>query len=424
MTLPEKFKERMREYLGGEYESFIASYDRDVYHALRVNTLKITPSEFAALFPHTNGAVPWCGEGFYYDGGFGRHPFHRAGLFYSQEPSAMISSELLDVKPGEVILDLCAAPGGKATQTAAKLNGSGLLVANEVVRSRSAVLRENIERMGIRNCVVTNMSPEKMEGEFPLFFDKILVDAPCSGEGMFLREPEAVRAWSAEHVKSCAERQRHILTSAAKMLRPGGTLVYSTCTFSKDENEKNIEVFLSSHDDFELLETHTLYPHKVKGEGHYAAKLCKRGDGGRLLRPPLSDKADDRLYRAFERENLKTSLSGVFLAFGDNLYLMPPLFGDIKNIRLTLPALHLGEIRKNRFEPSHHLCLALSKDDFALTYEADEKELADYFKGGVIQKELKGSWGALLYKSFPVGWFKAAGGVLKNHYPKNLRDIK
>ncbi len=421
MLLPTDFKNRMKDTLGDEYDSFISAYSQPPFFGCRVNTLKISPEEFPKIFPYVKERVPWCGSGFYYEGGFGKSPCHRAGLFYSQEPSAMIAVELLDIHEGDIVLDLCAAPGGKSTQIAAKLNGSGLLVSNETVRSRSLILRENIERMGIKNAVVTNMSPEKLAREFQGFFNKILVDAPCSGEGMFRREDEAIRAWSAEHTVSCAARQSLILDSAAAMLAPGGSLVYSTCTFSEDENQKNVEAFISRHPDFKLDKMHILYPHKVKGEGHFAARLTSSVKGERNTRKSSPREADASLYRSFEKENLNVRLEGKIISFGDNLYLFPALFGDLDNIKVTLPGLHLGEIKKNRFEPSHHLCLALKKEDFKRTYPLSEEEALSYYRGNVITGSVSDGWGAMLYHSYPTGWFKASGNTLKNHYPKKLR---
>jgi NOL1/NOP2/sun family putative RNA methylase len=411
----------MKETLKDEYDSFISSYSLPPLSGCRANTLKITPDELCSIFPHLHENVQWCPSGFYYDGGFGKDVCHRAGLFYSQEPSAMIAAELLDVQEGDVVLDLCAAPGGKSTQIAAKLNSEGLLVSNEIVRSRSLILRENIERMGIKNAVVTNMSPEKLECEFENFFDKILVDAPCSGEGMFRKDDEAVRAWSTEHTISCAARQRLILDSAAKMLAPGGAIVYSTCTFSEAENQDTIKAFLDNHSEFTLDEMHILYPHKIKGEGHFAARLVKSGAGEKMSRRPLLKEADDSSYRRFEKENLNVNLQGKVVSFGENLYLLPPLFGDLGNIKITLAGLHLGEVKKNRFEPSHHLCLALKKEDFKVSCELSREEADVFYQGGVFNKDVSDGWGAMLYKSYPLGWFKSSGGTLKNHYPKKLR---
>ncbi len=421
IELPIDFKNRMKENLGDEYDAFISSYSSPPFHGFRVNTLKIMVEELLRIFPYSKGQVPWCSEGFYYESGFGKHPCHRAGLFYSQEPSAMISAELLNVEEGDIVLDLCAAPGGKSTHLASKLNGTGLLVSNEIVRSRALILRENIERMGISNAVVTNMSPDEMELEFSEFFDKILVDAPCSGEGMFRKDEEAILAWSIEHTLSCAQRQQLILNSAAKMLRAGGSMVYSTCTFSPAENEETIEAFLREHPDFSVECMEHIYPHQKDGEGHFAARLKKNGSGNRKERKEISKEADASLFKSFEKEHLNTTLKGKFVLFGENLYLVPKLFGEIKNIKTILPGLHLGEIKKNRFEPSLHLALALKKDDFKLTYSADEKEVELYYQGNVVNADIPNGWGAMLYHKYPIGWFKSVSGQLKNHYPKKFR---
>ncbi|MGM9550932.1 MAG: RsmF rRNA methyltransferase first C-terminal domain-containing protein [Clostridia bacterium] len=421
IELPIDFKNRMKETLGSEYDDFIDSYSLPPLHGFRTNSIKLSNEELLKLFPYSKGKVPWCDTGFYYDGGFGKHPCHRAGLFYSQEPSAMISAELLDPNPGDVVLDLCAAPGGKSTHIASKLKGKGLLVANEIVRSRANILRENIERMGISNAVVTNMSPDEMESEFPEFFDKILVDAPCSGEGMFRKDDEAILAWSIEHTNACAVRQLLILNSAAKMLKEGGTLLYSTCTFSPVENEGTVSAFLSEHSDFELLLSEHIYPHTSLGEGHFAAKLIKKGEGNRKDRKPLVKEADGTLFRQFEKENLNTHLEGKLVLFGENLYLIPSSFGDIGNIKIVLPGLHLGELKKNRFEPSHHLALSLKEDDFKTVYIGTYDEISAFFQGNTISAELPSGWGAMLYDKYPIGWFKSVNGTLKNHYPKKLR---
>lgn len=421
IELPKDFKNRMKETLKSEYDNFIAAYSLPPFCGFRTNSLKLSNEELLTLFPYSKGSVPWCDTGFYYDGGFGKHPCHRAGLFYSQEPSAMISAELLGVEQGDIVLDLCAAPGGKSTHIAAKLKGEGLLVSNEIVRSRALILRENIERMGIKNAVVTNMSPEELESEFPNFFDKILVDAPCSGEGMFRKDDEAIRAWSVEHTIACARRQRLILNSAAKMLAPGGIIVYSTCTFASVENDETVQSFLAGHTDFELEREEHIYPHTSKGEGHFAAKLVKKGCGQKTERKPLLKEADGKLFRQFEKENLTTNLKGKFLLFGENLYLLPCEFGDILNIKTVLPGLYLGKIRKNRFEPSHHLALSLKEEDFKITHTATDDEAELFCHGDAINAPCPNGWGALLYHKYPIGWFKSVNGTLKNHYPKKLR---
>lgn len=426
MNLPEKFCERMKNELGNEYESFIKSYDDTPYIALRVNTLKISADEFKDIVDFCGESVPWCHTGFYYDGKKGNHPSSIAGLFYSQEPSAMIAAELAEVEEGDKVLDLCAAPGGKSTQLAAKLGGKGLLVSNEVNSGRAKILCENIERMGIKNAVVTNMYPEKMEKLFPEFFDKIVVDAPCSGEGMFRKDFAAIKEWSIEHTKSCAVRQSSILDSAYKMLSPGGRLVYSTCTFSNEENEETAQNFAEKYSDISLIEMHRLMPHEIKGEGHFSAVFEKSGERqAKKHTPPTSAKKEMiEAYRSFEKENLNISLDGNFVSFGENLYLLPREMITLDKIKCIRPGLFLGEERKGRFVPSHHLATALKKEDFKRSIALGENELEAYLKGETIAHTGEKGYGVMLYKEkFPVGWYKLSDGQAKNHYPKHLRKV-
>lgn len=424
MNLPESFLERMKNDLKNEYESFLKSYDESAYIGLRVNTLKLSVDEFKSSVDFCGRNIDWCPTGFYYDGKKGTHPSSIAGLFYSQEPSAMIAAELADVQKGDKVLDLCAAPGGKSTQLAAKLQGGGLLVSNEVNGSRAKILCENIERMGITNAVVTNMYPEKMEKLFPEFFDKIVVDAPCSGEGMFRKDETAISEWSIEHTLSCAIRQLSILDSAYKMLAPGGRLVYSTCTFAKAENEEVAEKFAQKYSDIKLLAMHRLMPHQIKGEGHFSALLEKTGEGKQQTRPVPSTARKEivDIYRTFERENLNTTLDGIFVSFGNFLYLMPRHLVSLDKIKCVRPGLQLGEIRKGRFIPAHHLCMALKKEDFKRSIPLDNEQVLSYVKGETIAHNSEKGYGAMLYNGkYPVGWYKLSDGYAKNHYPKYLR---
>lgn len=422
--LPDKFKERMKTELQTEYDSFLSCYDEEPYIALRVNSLKTDADEFKSIVDFCKDGVDWCETGFYYDGKKGNHPSSIAGLFYSQEPSAMIAAELMPIKKGDRILDLCAAPGGKSTQLAAKMGGSGLLVSNEVVSNRAKILCENIERMGISNAVVINMYPEKMEKPFEEFFDGIMVDAPCSGEGMFRKDDIAIQEWSVEHTHACAQRQLSILESAYKMLKPGGHLVYSTCTFAKAENEDVCSEFTKLHPDIKLLSMHRLMPHKVKGEGHFSALMHKMGeDKAKKYSSPLEAKKDAvESYRKFEKENLNIKLDGKFVSFGDNLYLMPEEMISLDKIKCIRPGLSLGEVKKGRFEPSHHLCMALKSEDFKRTISLSEDEIAVYLTGGTINRDGEKGFGVMLYNGkYPIGWYKLSNGVAKNHYPKHLR---
>ncbi len=420
LILPEDFKTRMKAELGSEYESILAQYENDPYRGIRVNTLKLAPDELHSLFPYSLGNVEWCPTGFYYNVRAGREPASRAGLIYSQEPSAMIAAEELAPKKGDRVLDLCAAPGGKSTHIAALLGGEGLLVSNEIVPSRASILAENTERMGIKNAVVTNMSPEAMEKEFPCFFDKILVDAPCSGEGMFRRDAEAVHEWSTAHVEACAVRQINILSSALKMLRGGGELVYSTCTFSRAENEEVCERLLKEHTELSLVSMKRIMPHTHRGEGHFAAKFLKNG-GGRCDRSPDKAMADSSLYREFEAEALRIRLGGVFAAFGERLFLVPEELGGINRLKLVRPGLYLGDNKKGRFEPSHALAMALKKEDFVRSAELGGEAVAQFYKGLAPEYDGEKGFTAALWNGFPIGWGKSVNGVLKNHIPKYLR---
>ena len=343
LTLPREFAERMREMLGEDFPAFCESYAKPSHPSLRVNTLKLTPNQLRELAPFAGREVPWQANGFYYpaDGEIrpGKHPLHEAGAYYIQEASAMLPASLCPPSPGERVLDLCAAPGGKATQLAAALCGEGLLVANEIHPTRAGILSQNMERMGVRNAVVTNATPAELSKKFPAFFDKIVVDAPCSGEGMFRKEADAVTMWSPENVSLCADRQAEILDEAAKMLRPGGYLTYSTCTFAPAENEGAVLAFLARHPEFEVVPSvepavvvsrekglldggvsvwvraydqypaellaqikhaYRVFPHHCDGEGHFAVLLRKKENGGEVA---LSVKDGKKKNRKSEKPN-------------------------------------------------------------------------------------------------------------------------
>lgn len=446
--LPKEFSERMKLMLGEEYAAFRDSYDRERYQALRVNTLKVQKDDFLERSPFHLTQVPWAENGFYYEGEDqpGKHPYHEAGAYYIQEPSAMLPGGLLSARPGERILDLCAAPGGKTTQIAAAMQGEGILISNEIHPARAKILSENVERMGIRNCMVTNETPQRLAEIFPDYFDRIMVDAPCSGEGMFRKNEEACQQWSEENVRMCAERQDGILDCAAGMVRPGGRLVYSTCTFARQENEGSVERFLSRNPGFVLLEDRRLWPHKVKGEGHYAAVLQRKGEvskgyrgcsvngvetgifgstGGAYFKGSLQKEYGD--YLAFEKESLKKGIlerfSGTYLRFGEQLYLCPPQMPAVKGLKVLRPGLHLGTMKKNRFEPSHALALALQPQDvrFSLELSSDSDRIREYLNGMTFPAQGEKGWYLITVDGYSIGWGKLAGGVMKNHYPKGLR---
>lgn len=429
--LPKAFIERMQKMLGSEYEDFEKSFERQEYQALRLNPLKGDSGRFLALSPFSLTPVPWEKNGYYYEESDrpGKHPFHEAGVYYIQEPSAMLPVTLLDVKPGERILDLCAAPGGKSTQIAAAMEGSGILISNEINPQRAKILAENMERMGVKNAIVVNHEPAHLLNRFPAYFDKILVDAPCSGEGMFRKNEEAIKEWSPENVEMCAERQDGILEIAAAMLHPGGRIVYSTCTFSEAENEGSVERFLKNHPEFQLKKMERIWPHKVKGEGHFAAVLIKDGVYGNEKRygsfgpaKTLPEK-NFKEYTEFKRDYLRKELNGGLICFGDQLYLLPEEAPSLQGLRVLRAGLHLGTMKKNRFEPGHALALSLKEEDFVdsinLTLESGDP--IKYLSGQTFQTDKANGWKLILIEGYSAGFGKAASGILKNHYPKGLR---
>ena len=467
--LPQTFLDRMNRMLGEEYGAFLDTFGEERYQALRLNSLKrnVEGKSAAEVYGLCSGGqmaqtcfarlspVPWAENGYYYDSTDqpGKHPCHEAGIYYIQEPSAMAPAELLGVQPGDRVLDLCAAPGGKSTQLAAKLKGEGFLLCNEIHPTRAKILSENVERMGIQNACVTNESPARLAENFSGFFDKIMVDAPCSGEGMFRKNEAACEEWSPENVGLCAERQDEILDCAAKMLRPGGRLVYSTCTFAEEEDEGSIRRFLERHPEFKvaavdgaamglgdcegnLAGTVRLWPHKIKGEGHFAAALVKEGELPEGWHGSVAGIGTEKTvpekelgeYFSFCRENLKGTVGQAvdgaqYIRFGDNLYLAPKDMPGLKGLKVLRPGLHLGEIKKNRFEPSHALALALSPGDAVHVWnlKSGEAAAAAYLNGQTFPAEGEKGWYLICVDGFSLGWGKLAGGIMKNHYPKGLR---
>ena len=413
MNLPIEFEKKMKAFLGDEWDDFLYSYDNNRFQALRFNTLKVqSPEErmriLKTLKISSDKKVSWADEAYYFDENVrpGKHPYHEMGLYYIQEPSAMSAAALLAPKPGMRVLDLCAAPGGKSTQLATYLGDSGLLVSNEINTQRSRILSQNIERMGIKNAIVTNEDSFVLASHFPGFFNAIQVDAPCSGEGMFRKLPEAIEQWSMENVAICAARQKEILDNAAVMLKPGGTIVYSTCTFSKEENEDVIEYFLERHPDFTLEEMERFWPHKVDGEGHFVAKLVRRGCVDTDLKAdrktkknknsknrknetkPALTKENMKLLSEFLDETISEDMAAWIknsrlVMFGEQLYRLPDMEVDIKGLKVQRAGLHIGEFKKQRFEPSHSLALALKLNDAknVVKLTCDNPQTIGFFNG-------------------------------------------
>lgn len=482
MNLPIEFEKKMKAFLGDEWDDFLYSYDNNRFQALRFNTLKVgknksVEEEIAGimdkLFIPMDKKVTWANDAYYYDEEKrpGKHPYHEMGLYYIQEPSAMSAAALLAPKPGMRVLDLCAAPGGKSTQLATYLGDSGLLVSNEINTQRSRILSQNIERMGIKNAIVTNEDSFVLASHFPSFFNAIQVDAPCSGEGMFRKLPEAVEQWSTENVAICAARQKEILDNAAVMLKPGGVIVYSTCTFSREENEDVVEHFLERHPDFTLEEMERFWPHKVDGEGHFVAKLVRRGSVNELgadydvcedscnkvedtglkadrktkknknnknrkneTKPALT-KENMKLLSEFLDETVSEDMAAWIknarlVMFGEQLYRLPDMEVDIKGLKVQRAGLHIGEFKKQRFEPSHSLALALKQSDAqnVVKLTCDDPQTTGFFNGQSVMlsdgqaAECKKGWALVCVDGYPAGWGKVNGAQVKNHYPKGLRN--
>lgn len=455
MILPDAFTRRMRALMGAEAEALFAALEQPPLVGLRVNTLKVSPEQFRALVPWRLEPVPWCPAGFIVAGDAqpGRHPYHAAGLYYLQEPSAMAVAEALAPQPGERVLDLAAAPGGKATHLAALIDDTGLLVANEIESSRTRGLASNLERWGARNAVITNESPQRLAERWGASFDRVLVDAPCSGEGMFRKTPAALTEWSEEHVHGCSVRQQRLLDTAAELVRPGGFLVYSTCTFAPEENEQVIASFLAAHEDFELrpLTLHgvshgrsawatprperadvrmaaRLWPHEQRGEGHFVALL--RRVAGEAARPKLlalneAPKPSRELWRAFAAATLThdPAAHARLIQFGAQLYAVPADMPPIDGVHVVRAGLWLGTIQRDRLEPSHSLALALRAADAIQSFDLapDDERLARYLQGHPLHEAGDPGWVLMTVSGFPFGWGRRAQGIIKNAYPKGLR---
>jgi NOL1/NOP2/sun family putative RNA methylase len=446
--------------LGNEYPSFAASYDAAPAAGLRINTLKVPVEAFRALVSFDLTPVPWCPAGFTLpeEQTPGKHPWHAAGLYYLQEPSAMAVAELLESRPGERVLDLAAAPGGKATHIASLMGGQGLLIANELHPKRAWDLAENLERWGVRHAAITNEPPERLAERFAGFFDRVLLDAPCSGEGMFRKSEAARREWTPALVAGCSLRQSTILGHAARLVRPGGRLVYSTCTFAPEEDEEVLARFLEVHDAFEMVEPAPrpgfspgrsewiverpgreiagnvaaavrLWPHIGPGEGHFVAVLQRRLTiepvaQPRLWTPVRLPRPAEQAYRAFCAGHLAGVPAAERLALvGSYLYALPPELPDLSGLRFLHPGWWLGTLKKDRFEPSHALALGVTVREAlrSVCLDADSPELRAYLQGGSFRSSGDDGWLLIAVDGYPLGWGKRVNGTVKSHYPKGLR---
>ncbi len=429
--LPEAFLNRMKDQLGAEFPAYLASLERPRAVALRFNPLK---GELPTL-PFVEKNVPWEPMGYYYDPASrpGLHPYHEAGVYYLQEASAMSAVALLDPKPGERICDLCAAPGGKSTQIAGRMMGEGFLLCNEWSPKRAKILGRNIERMGVANALVTNETADRLAAKLPSFFDRVLIDAPCSGEGMFRKEEAAVTDWSQETVEMCARRQAEILDAGAALVRPGGRLVYSTCTFAPEENEQTVAAFLQRHPEFALENVTApwftpagegqfrLWPHKLLGEGHFAAVLQRSGDAPAQGAGCPGEKLP-KVWTEFAKALDIHLPAGKAITFGQSLCWAAEEMPDLRGLKVVRPGLELGTVKKDRFEPAHALALWLRDCKTRENFAWDSLEIDKYLHGDVVNSPKQG-WCLVQVDGFSLGWGKGDGRVLKNHYPKGLRRM-
>ena len=451
----------MQALLGEEYPAFLACYQQPQVSGLRLNTLKLSPASWATFSPYPLTPVPWCPSGFILHQPPslptpppGKHPFHAAGLYYLQDPSAMAAAELLAPQRGERVLDLAAAPGGKTTHLAALMQGQGWLAANEIHPQRAWDLAENLERWGVRNATILNETPARLADHFGAYFDRVLLDAPCSGEGMFRKSAAARAEWKPGLVNSCGLRQSEILSCAARLVRPGGWLAYTTCTFAPEENEAVIERLLTSHPEFQLVAvpfhsgfgsarpewidppaTHPLeravrlWPHQMEGEGHFIAVLRKDNEKGRsqpgakTFTPRLADPATRQHLATFWQHTMATPLPDQLHLAGSYLYQMPKGVPDLQGLKLIHPGWWLGTVKTGRFEPAHALALGIQPNQVQRRLDLDpaDPRLRATLQGNSLPSPGEAGWMLITVGGFGLAWGKRSGGVIKNAYPRGLR---
>ncbi|HFH9946275.1 TPA: RsmF rRNA methyltransferase first C-terminal domain-containing protein [Streptococcus suis] len=432
MQLPQDFIDKYSHLLGQEAQAFFESFEQSAISGFRTNPLK----EGQIAFDNPIPDMPWS----YYGKVSGKSPEHVTGLVYSQEPAAQVVGQVASPEKSMKVLDLAAAPGGKSTHLLSYLDNTGLLVSNEISSKRAKILAENIERFGARNVVVTNESADRLAKVFPAYFDMIVLDAPCSGEGMFRKDPDAIQYWSKDYPAQCASLQREILESALTMLAPDGQLIYSTCTWSPEENEEIVTWLLENYE-LELVDipkingmaegigypqTARMYPHHFSGEGQFVAKFTFLGEAKpKKLKPGKSNlnREQQTLWKEFEQKHLKVSLTGLLQVFGDNLYLLPDGLPDLSKVKIARNGLHLGTFKKKRFEPSFALGLALHSTEVKNRVEISLEDFPAYVAGQTVavSKDLPNGWYQVAVQGNGLGFAKIVSGTLKNAFPKGLR---
>ncbi len=448
--LPKDFTSRMNELLGEDYESFIRSFDESPVRSFRINTKKISENDFEKINPFGGEKISYADGAYYFDyDGIGNHPYHHAGMIYIQDPAAMSPVASVNIEPDWKILDLCAAPGGKSTQAAAKLDG-GILVSNEIIPSRCKILTGNIERMGIKNAITTCADVKRLSTLFGEEFDLVIVDAPCSGEGMFRKDETAINEWSLQNVKLCAERQDEILSYAKDFVNEGGYLLYSTCTYSPEENEMCIDRFLSENETFELVEVNEkvkdatadgiffdgcrtenisfcrrFYPHISKGEGQFIA-LLKKTDASyinvkRENALEKISKTEEKIVFDFLDSTLVDYEKSFVKKYKDNIVYFEPDFIVPKGVAFSC-GVTIGSVQKNYIQPHHQFFMAMGKN-FKRQIELTKEEADSYLKGNTIPCQCENGWASILIDGCTLGGVKVVNGTAKNHYPKGLRKV-
>lgn len=471
MRLPDKYINKMKGLLGEDgFAVYEKSLSEPLNHALRVNTLKISVEDFLEISPFDLESVPWTENAFYYDASQftpSKHPFYYAGLYYLQEPSATLPAATIPIEEGDRVLDICAAPGGKSTELAARLAGTGVLVSNDISASRLKALQKNVEAYGVKNVIITCETPERLSEHFGAYFDKILIDAPCSGEGMFRKSTSMVTAWEQNGNEKFAAIQRQILKEVSAMLRPGGTILYSTCTFDPTEDEDQVEYLLGlddslsiseikKHDGFvpgnpewshvdnphkELEYTMHLFPHLVKGEGHYVALINSNAENDSGIKTSRISEYRSKGYKTVsEIEEFLSHVTGIDRSrlelSGDKLFLLPDVCPNVKGLRIMRQGVYLGELKKKRFEPSQSFAMILKPDDFdnVISLKADGNAVSKYLRGETLDTDMieeegsevgavKNGWVLICVDRFPLGFGKISNGVIKNKYLPGWRMV-
>lgn len=451
MDLPIKYQNAMKELLKDDFDAYMESFNDSRLYGLRINTLKITPEEFLKISPFKLKPVPWIENGFYFseEDKPAKHPYYFAGLYYIQEPSAMTPANVLPVEDGDAVFDMCAAPGGKSTEIGAKLNHTGILITNDISNSRAKALLKNVEVTGIPNLCVLSEDPKKIAGRFTSFFDKVLIDAPCSGEGMFRKDNKLIKSWEKNGPEVYSKIQRDIILNGADMLKPGGKMLYSTCTFSLLEDEETVKYLLNERPEMKLIDikhfdgftkgfvkddkmaemhmekTIRIFPHKMQGEGHFVALFEKDKDADCTYYPerkPFNTKISDEFSEFLKHTTYPIDKSDISIR-DDKVYVIPKKMPEITGLRVMRGGLLMGELKKNRFEPSQAFAMVLKKSQYdnCLDLPVDDDRVIRYLKGETIDIQqfsdvIQNGWVLVCVDGYPLGWGKANGVQLKNKY--------